>query len=289
MLFLWFFLVAATLGRKESGGSSENRLAAWVGAAIGFQTLAIAWVLMIFQARYLAPLTLLWVFLTFAMGKPIWDALERRGRFVLSGILILASLPAAFALSPTHFGYFNLLRNSEVENENSKELGALEWTWSGAGESSYLVQERFLRHLADFRGRTQIRVVFDYFHFRPFHVRAGVEFVDPKTVFTPEEMRHVLGRARDAGQVALGALLREKIDYLILSKVRALTVPLIHHWAVDFREHAVFREIRRGVEYAWVFRVEDLMALEQSDSGAQRNVRASQSSGKKRFDSVARR
>lgn len=164
---------------------------------------------------------------------------------VVIALLILFAWPAIFS-GPAYFGYMNSFRNIKYEDATKYKLSDDSfWTWVGWGEASYSV----VKHLES--EKIEGTVAFDYLP--PFYQADRLKyenvFSQMQTITNEQDLNAALKDWREV----------KGVQYVVISKNMANRYFAPNYLMKKYRPEAIYIDTAaNGVEYGWLFRIEEL-------------------------------
>jgi len=192
--------------------------------------------------KYLAPLHLLWV------GIAVVQLSNFLASPVMKILLLLAWVPSLVVAGSSYLGYINILRTPQAENQAWRVIFATPYTWSGWGESIEGAQD-FIEENSLMK---KPRLGYDYSLAQMFYKIPAVELV---SIDFSRENKGGLKELRDA--------LTSKewnLDYVLITKTMSYRSFSHANLIFDFEPLTVWKDVRQGVEYAWLWDRRQLVA-----------------------------
>jgi|GEM_PF-2887728 hypothetical protein len=169
--------------------------------------------------------------------------LERMPAMVGNAIRLalgMAIVLAAMSAGPSYLPYKNVFRDRALENAAATDTTRyLWWTWPGWGETAYPIAQFVERELD-----APATVAFDYIV--PFYAVPDLKWIH-FDCNSAEDLAKLADEYRSIG-----------VDYVAVSKNMTNRNWCSGHILEELRDKAVFVDNQQGIEYGWLFRVEDI-------------------------------
>lgn len=223
---------------------------------------AYAFLLAPIEPKYnLLSYTLFIVFSIFLMINSIRYLLPKYAPIILLGVSLLMIRPTVIA-DPAHFGYKNYFRSVEVENNEFLDLNKYNWwMWLGWGETTYPcfnyvdktttgVQKILIDYTPPFAENPRLQP-----RYNPYFRQTYSDSLRNYLNFDINQYKGFINFYKNDSA--------NKVDYLIISKNVANRGIIGNFILKNFRDKACFVDKIGGVEYGWLFKIDDLYKASQ--------------------------
>jgi len=259
VLLFFFAPLFLIIGHKKGAFSGDKYLLNIMFLFPVFLMLAYSYLLAPIEPKYnLLSYLLLIIFSIFIMVKTLQNSVNSKYvPVILLGISLLMIRPAILA-EPAHFGYKNYFRSVKVENTEFLDLNKYNWwMWLGWGETTYPC----FKYIDKTTTGTQ-KILLDYTppfaenlrlqpRYNPYFRQTYVDTSSRAYLkFDVNEFKGFINFYKNDSA--------NKVDYLLISKNVANRGIIGNFIVKNYRDKAVFVDKIGGIEYGWLFKIEDL-------------------------------